>query len=245
MPRNDPLLAGGTGRLAFGPADEDRLVLRTLEFVCQQLAAWRDDPLRPKNSSERESNEKDLNWSLCNFLDVKSRAHLPMARFTHEVPQSPRRTVDIGVHGLDQPTTIDTRSYGRDDPFLVIECKRLPSPGGKGREREYMSGFANGSPTGGIQRFKLSMHGGQVEVAAIVGYIEKHNAPYWHKKINLWLVDLVNNPSRDRVEWSSSESLQQLMYDADNTGWCDSRHPRIGDSITPEIRLRHLWVQMS
>ena len=240
MPRNHPLIAGGAGRLAFGPADEDRLVTLTLEFIREQLPAWRDDPRRPTNGSEKE-----LNWSLCNFLEVKSREHLPMARFTHEVPQTARRTVDIGVHGLDEPTTIGTRPYGIDEPFLVIECKRLPSPSGKDREREYVSGFhANGSPTGGIQRFKLSLHGSQVEVAAIVGYIEKHNVPYWHEKINQWLADLVTNRSRDGLEWSSSESLRALVTDAVNTGWCDSQHSRIGDCVTPEILLRHLWVKM-
>lgn len=55
---------------------------------------------------------------------------------------------------------------------MVIECKRLPTPGGKDREREYVSGFhANGSPTGGIQRFKLGLHGGQVHDAAMIGYV--------------------------------------------------------------------------
>lgn len=150
------------------------------------------------------------------------------------------------MHGLGELTTVGTHSYGIYDPFLVIECKRLPTPGGKDREREYVSGFhSNGSPTGGIQRFKLSLHGSQVEVAAVVGYIEKHDSNHWHKEINQWLADLVSNPRADGARWSLSEQLQELSTDGDDAAWCDSEHRRIGDCITPEIRLRHLWVKMS
>lgn len=238
MPRYRSLPAGSTGQLAFGPADEDRIVTRTLEFIRQQLPTWRDDPRRP-----RQVAEKSLNSSLCDFLDVTARTHLPMARFKHEAPQTAGRTADIGVHGLDEATTVGAWSYGIYEPFLVVECKRLPSPDGKVREREYVSGFhANGSPTGGIQRFKLGLHGRQVEVAAIVGYIEKYCAQDWHGEINQWLADLVRNRRIDGATWSSSESLQELMADAENTAWCDSEHSRIGDCITPDIRLRHIWI---
>ncbi len=240
MPRHRPSFSGGTGRLAFGPADEDRLVARTLEFIRQQLPAWRDDPRRPKKVAE-----KGLNSSLCDFLDVKSRTHLPMARFKHEAPQTAERTVDIGVHGLDEVTTVGTRSYSIDEPFLVVECKRLPSPGGKDREREYVSGFhPNGSPTGGIQRFKLSLHGSQVEVAAIVGYIENHDSGHWHEEINQWLANLVTSQSIDGTMWAASERLQELLTDTENTAWCDSEHTRIGNCITPEIHVRHIWITM-
>ena len=241
MPHHPPLPAGGTGRLAFGPAEEDRLVTRTLEFIREQLPAWRDDPRRPTKVAE-----KGLNSSLSDFLDVKSRTHLPMARFKHESPQAARRTVDIGVHGLDEPTMIGTRSYGIYEPFLVIECKRLPSPGGKDREREYVIGFdgPNDSPTGGIQRFKLGLHGSGVEVAAIVGYIEQHDSNHWHEEINQWLADLVTSQSIDGTTWSVSERLQDLVADTENIAWSDSEHARIGNCITPEIHLRHIWVTM-
>ena len=166
MSHHDPLPPIGTGRISFGPTDDDGLVPRTLEFIRQQLPAWRDDPRRPKKVTE-----KGLNSSLCDFLDVKQRqSEFAMVRFKHEVPQAARTTVDLGVHGLTEITTVGTQSYGIYDPFLVIECKRLPTPGGRKREREYVSGFhSNGSPTGGIQRFKLGLHGGQVEVAAMIG----------------------------------------------------------------------------
>lgn len=242
MPRYDPLPPIGTGRISSGPQEDDGVVPRTLNFIREQLPAWRDDPRRPKKVAE-----KGLNSSLCDFLDVmQRRSEFPMVRFKHEAPQTGRATADIGVHGLGELTTVGTQSYGIYDPFLVVECKRLPTPGGKDREREYVSGFhSNGSPTGGIQRFKLGLHGSQVEVAAIVGYIEQHDPNYWHEEINQWLADLVGNRSRDGLKWSSSESLSALMTDSDHTGRCDSQHSRIGDCITPEILLRHLWVKMS
>ena len=241
MDHNFSSQVGGSGRLGFGPVEEDRLVARTLKFICEQLPAWRDDPRRPSKVAE-----KGLNSSLCDFLDVKSRTHLPMARFKHEAPQAGRRIIDIGVHGLDEVTTIGTRSYGIYEPFLVIECKRLPSPGGKDREREYVSGLSgpNESPAGGIQRFKLGIHGNQVESAAIVGYIEKQDYLFWHKQINQWLSELDSNPCSDGTEWLLSEQLQVLRTDGEKTAWCESTHPRIGSCITPEIVLRHLWIVM-
>lgn len=241
MHRNSSLHVGGSGRLGFGPDVEDRLVARTLEFICEQLPAWRDDPRRPSKVAE-----KGLNSSLCDFLDVKSRTHLPMARFKHETPQTAGRTVDIGVHGLDEHTTIGTHSYGIYEPFLVIECKRLPSPGSKDREREYVYGFSgsNDSPTGGIQRFKLGLHGNRVQSAAIVGYIEKHDSLYWHKQINQWLAALVSDLSVDGSTWLLSEQLQNLTTNNEQIALFESVHIRIGDCITPKIRLRHFWVMI-
>ena len=241
MSYHDPLPPIGTGRISFGPTDDDGLVPRTLEFIRQQLPAWRDDPRRPKKVSE-----KGLNSSLCDFLDVKQRqSEFAMVRFKHEAPQTVRTTVDVGVHGLAEITTIGTQSYGIYEPFLVVECKRLPTPDGRKREREYVSGFhSNGSPTGGIQRFKLGLHGGQVEVAAMIGYVEKQDFNLWHNQINQWIVDLVGALVPDGTTWTRSDQLSELDQSLVMTASCDSTHSRIGNVISPVIQVRHIWIRM-
>ena len=42
---------------------------------------------------------------------------------------------------------------------------------------------------GGIQRFKLGVHGAAHRVAVIIGYIQEGDAKQWLKRINGWLSD--------------------------------------------------------
>jgi hypothetical protein len=241
MARQRSVHAGAVGRLSSGPSAEDGLVPQTLAFIRRQLPAWRDDPKRPKRNSE-----KSLNSSLCDYLDHRSRTELPMARFKHESPQSGTRTVDIGIHGTQEATLIGVRPYSIYEPFLVIEAKRLPAPS-KDREREYVTGIdrASGGPTGGIQRFKLGLHGSNVETAAMVGYIEKNSPRHWHGAINGWIADLTGITSTHGCTWSSADMLQPLQVDDGNrTAFSVSMHQRRHGCSTPTITLHHLWAVM-
>ena len=241
MARQRKSHAGAVGRLSFGPSAEDGLVPKTLAFIRRQLPAWRDDPRRPKEKSERR-----LNSSRCDFLDCRSRNDLPMARFKHESPQSGTRTADMGVHGNAEATLIGVRSYSLYKPFLVIEAKRLPAPGAD-REREYVTGTdrASGSPTGGIQRFKLGLHGSDVEIAAMVGYIQDQSPEHWHRSINTWIDDLVGVTSPDGCVWKKADRLQSLQTHAgDRTAFSVSAHERRCECATSKIEIHHLWVVM-
>ncbi len=239
MPRPEPLPPTSTGRISFGPEEDDGLVPRTLDFIRDQLPGWRDDPRRPKKVAE-----KGLNSSLCLFLAKAAKEHLPMVLFQHEAPQASGRTADIGVHPAEDDTTIGSRCFTIYDPFLVIECKRLPTPDGKGREREYVSGFySNGSPTGGIQRFKLGLHGGRVQEGAMIGYVEKHDFNHWLGTINGWIDELSVEPSNDGTNWDRSDHLAE-MKQGGTTAVCHSRHSRIGQVVTPVIQLSHIWITM-
>ncbi len=241
MPRKPKSPSGARGRISSGPAPDDGLIPRTIEFIRALLPAWRDDPNRPTGVSE-----KSLNSSLCDFLDHRARTDHVMVRFKHEAPQTSSRTVDIGVHGTADETVIDAQLYSIYEPFMVIEAKRLPAPT-KEREREYVSGTskANGTPTGGIQRFKLGLHGARVNVAVIVGYIEEQSTQHWHQTINQWISDLGAKPSSDGCQWDQSDSLQQLdLQDEKGTSRTESTHQRMGHCLTPSIRICHLWVVM-
>ncbi|MBI3821564.1 MAG: hypothetical protein HY289_02680 [Planctomycetes bacterium] len=243
MPRHPNSRTGSTGRLSYQPAPDEGPIPRTLEFLYSRLPAWRDDPKRPTSSSE-----KLLNSSLCDFLDSRARSDCPMVRFKHEAPQTESRTVDIGVHGTEDITSIGVHNYTIYQPFMAIECKRLPAPSPPAREREYVTGKhqTSGGPAGGIQRFKLGLHGGNVETAAIVGYIEENSPHYWHGAINGWITELANETSTDGCPWSQADMLGQLVCsDEQGTSTALSMHGRSNACVTPSIRIHHLWVVMS
>jgi hypothetical protein len=230
--------SGASGSLSCKPAPEDRLIPQTLNFIHAQLPAWRDDPKRPVGDSE-----KPLNSTLCDFLDIRSRSHFWMVRFKHEEPQAKGRTADMGVHGTEDDTLVGTFGYDIYHPFMVIEAKRLPSPR-KDREREYVCGIAKAS--GGIQRFKLGLHGKDVETAAIVGYIEKQSARHWHATINTWIGDLASKKSADGCVWTDADVLGELICDEEQgLSATESNHQREGKCLTNSIHLHHFWVIMS
>jgi hypothetical protein len=231
----NPKKGPGRGRISKGPTDA--LVERTLEFVFAELARWRDDPDRlPEEVEER------LNAQLCKYLNVAARNCFPMVHFSHEEKQTGTRRVDMSALPISRGI-IGHTYYTIYDPFLVLEGKRLPAPPPSSREREYVTGGKEKS--GGIQRFKLSLHGAQQNTAAIVGYIQKGELKSWHLLINRWIQDLASDTTAVEEKWLVDEQLAEFV--ADHTlqiasAW--SLHKRSGAAISAPIRIRHLWVVM-
>ena len=214
----------------------DQTIQMTLAFVYQHLPVWRDDPNRPA-----EESEKELNLQLCKFLDSQSRSSFPMVCFSHEEYQHGRRSVDLSASPVEA-TIIDAKLYSIYDPFLVFECKRLPAPV-KDREQEYITGGSKRS--GGIQRFKLGLHGAKLDLVAMIGYMQDQDAQYWHKTINQWILSLCNGNDPDGCVWDKSEKLGGLKEDlAQGTASSQSIHGRSGKGVSNKVDIRHLWVVM-
>ena len=230
--------AGSIGTLSYKPPFEKQLIPQTLEFILGQLPHWRDDPNRPADLSETH-----LNSSLCDFLDNCSRTDFPMVRFKHEEPQAKVHAVDLGVHGTEEITTVGTRSYTIYQPFLVVEAKRLPAPS-QDREKEYVIGADKA--TGGIQRFRLGLHGADVETAVMIGYVEAESLGYWHKTINEWIVGLGSTASNGGCVWTGADVLGALAMDDElRTSSSVSHHQRPANCHSSTIMVRHMWVIMS
>jgi hypothetical protein len=132
---------------------------------------------------------------------------------------------------------IEGRSYSLLDPFLVLEGKRLPPPK-PDREREYVTG--GDKKSGGIQRFKLALHGALLRHAGMIGYVQRDSFDDWFTSINVWITDLAESTS----EWSQEDCLSELTTDvANRVASCISVHTRV-DAVTGKIHLSHLWVDM-
>ncbi len=230
LPLNTPSL----GRITEGPTAS--LVSRTLEFVSSELPTWRDDPTR-----RVEEAEEHLNAQLCKYLNVAASDRFPMVYFHHEEKQTANRRVDIAAlpkYGVIHGVTFDS-IY---DPFLVLEGKRLPAPS-KAREREYVTGGSNKS--GGIQRFKLALHGAQQTTAAMIGYVQSGNCSDWLSGINQWIRDEANSNAEPGENWSSTEQLVDFKEELClRVAVSSSVHARSSSAVSPEIQIRHLWVAM-
>lgn len=225
------------GRITTGIA-QDTLVLKTIDFVRRQLPFWRDDPQRSV-----EESEPKLNSQLCDFLDSRNENITLMIRFKHEEPQAGRSSVDLSAK-LVESTVIEAQAYSIYEPILVFECKRLPPPR-KDREKEYVTGGKQ-HRTGGIQRFKLGLHGAALNFVAMIGYIQERSASDWHREINGWISQLCSGTESDGCVWNEREALKPLEENSQTgVASCQSIHKRTGSQSNNEIKIHHLWITMT
>ncbi|BCT55298.1 hypothetical protein [Dehalococcoides mccartyi] len=215
----------------------DTLVLKAIDFVYMQLSAWRDDPSRPN-----EQTENKLNLQLCKFLNSRARNDFPMVLFEHEEYQVGHAVVDISALPAET-TTIGAKIYAIYDPIIVLECKRLPAPS-RDRETEYVTGGTE-NQGGGIQRFKLGLHGANHDIAAMIGYLQANTPNYWFNEINKWIIQLSNGTLKDVCVWNTTEMLEGFKEDPNQgIATCRSIHDRNG-RVQSKISIFHLWVKMS
>lgn len=210
------------------PSTKEDIVRQVLDFVLYHLPAWRDDPIRVE-----ESSEPTLTAQLVSYLNNAARYENLSVTFQTEFPQIGHSKIDISVN----PTyNIFISGYTIYTPIIVIETKRLPTPGKK-REREYV---ISDNGCGGIQRFKENKYSPDAQTAAIIGYIQKHDAQYFYDAINSWINDLAS--LRDQEKWKSDEQLISLQQLGNGVSKAISVHPR--NSSSP-IVLWHLWINMT
>ncbi|WP_339867517.1 hypothetical protein [Pseudohongiella nitratireducens] len=210
------------------------LIDQTIDFIWSSLIPWKEDPERPFAEAE-----EDLNAQIQNFLQSRANEVFPMVLFQHERRQQGRRKVDLSVNPI-RSITINGVGYNRYTPIIVIEGKRLPAPT-KSREREYVTGGK--SVSGGIQRFKLGVHGKEHETVIILGYVQQKPLQDWYGCINVWISELAETHPGD---WDSIESLSEFQsLDSDMRARSVSVHPRVMGCRSKTIRILHFWIQCS
>ena len=209
-----------------------------ITFIAGALPAWRDDPARTA-----ETGETKLSAQLCARLNSICR-HNPgwdFLQFRREEPDETdgRRSIDLIAGPAGSVIWINGRAYNEYQSLIPIECKRLPTPAGPGRdEREYL--FSASSSTGGIQRFKAGHHGAAHGRAAMIGYVQAQDVPHWRSTIDAWIDDLIAAPI---AGWSIADKLSLSAHDTTKRlAELASIHDR-KPGMTP-IQIDHLWIQM-
>lgn len=212
--------------------------LELVAFISKELPLWRDHPDRPGAQGETRLTEH-----LCEYLNSAAYYsevwdHVQFRTETTDETLAGRK-IDLTVKPRAAVFIIEGRRHSQFDALFPIECKRLPTPKGKGRdEREYA--FTESGTTGGIQRFKLGVHGAAHEFAAMIGYVQERSPRYWLNQVNGWILNL---SAGAKPGWSDSDILELISEDsATGISSLRSRHGRAGRGEACE--LRHLWVKM-
>lgn len=222
----------GLGSLAPGVLSRGTFLARVVEFIAEQLPRWRDDPDRPAVQNERE-----LTSQLTAYLNSAARTSaLDVVQFRTEVPDSVHkdRSLDIAVQPCGPPILVEGRRYTLFDVLLPIECKRLPTPIGRD-EREYVvTGDARAA--GGIQRFKLGVHGSNHALGVMIAYIQDGRAhAHWLRAINHWLLEVGETDATwagEQLVVESTGAVQRLR----------STHRR--GARGTQVELLHLWIAL-
>lgn len=208
-----------------------RLIIVLLEFVEKSLP---DFSKKYINSNIR--NEKSLNYELTDYLNIKV-ADIKIPVFFREYMENPQignsPQVDVG--------TIRTDFYTGKSIFS-LEAKRLDNIS-KAREKEYVVGRFEKNKyidSGGIERFKKNIHGQGLKHCGMIGYVQKKDFKYWHKKINSWIDELIKDKSHN-LKWDSKDKLVK-DYEKSVTAKYTSKHSRLKDG---PINLTHLWVLLA
>lgn len=226
------------GHLADGILEEGRSRVAILDFVLDQLPRWRDRPDRPARSSETA-----LTSQLCAHLNSAARKSSGWDCLQFRVEEADEtvasRKVDLVAAAAGDALIVQGRSYVDFETILPIECKRLPTPSGSGRdEREYVATQVGSS--GGIQRYKDGKHGAAHVRAALIAYVQDQSFDHWFAQIAVWIRDL---HSVGRPGWSLADALVTQTQDAEaGIVVHESVHTRAN---LPKIRIRHMWVRMN
>ncbi len=210
-----------------------------LEFIANELPAWRD-----RTDRVSESAEAALTAQLCSHLTGAARlsSGWDILQFRAEVPdeQNKGRKIDIAPSACASTIYVDGRRCTEFDILIPIECKRLPTPKQKGREeQEYV--ITQNSTTGGIQRFKLGHHGSHHKLGAMIAYIQHETPTTWFKTVTNWIDALAQSHGSG---WTSQESLSLIKADQ-KTGLSIYKSTHKRSKKLTDIELRHLWLEMN
>ncbi|HEX8466732.1 MAG TPA: hypothetical protein VF620_02880 [Allosphingosinicella sp.] len=232
----DETAAGPVGSLSPTLHRPSAWVETVIDFIYGRLPGWRDDYGRPPATAETR-----LTAQLCQFLNSATRtAGLDMIVFQPEVPDPVvgGRTLDLVPGPRGCVIWIDGRRHSLYDPILPIECKRLPTPVAKDRERrEYL--HTQKRTTGGMQRFKSGAHGSAHDVGVMIGYVQAETLAHWLARINGWIRVLTR---AGIAGWSHRDGLRSLAGDA-TLRIARHRSNNARTSAAP-ITLHHLWIDM-
>lgn len=222
-------MLGGSGTL-LGPPPNAQFVI-VVQFLKTHLSQFAGSVL-----NANIDNEDGLNSRLSRFITNAAAQEIFFAE--HESMEDETRgnspAVDIGIH-------LKVEDTGIDPPLItVFEGKRLTTKLPNKRRREYVIGHEEGGRyihCGGIERFKLAIHGGKLHHAGMIGYLQDGSPDSWREKVNTWICGLCSQPFVPA--WSEREQLTPQKTDGRVTVYSS-----VVNRVGSELHLTHLWIDL-
>jgi hypothetical protein len=222
-------MLGGTGNLLGPPPNA--LFNVVVEFIKTHLPQFAESVLNTGIINENGLNSR-LSRFVTNFADQE--IFFADRESMEDEARGNSPAADIGIY-------LKVDDIGIDPPLItVFEGKRLTTSLESKRRQEYVIGHEkNGKriPCGGIERFKLAIHGGKLSHAGMVGYLQDGTPGSWQKKVNAWISDLCSQPFGPA--WSEVEKLTSQITIGRVTE-CSS----VVNRSASELHLVHLWIDL-
>lgn len=225
----------------FNNIDTHRYVNEVILFIEQKLNLF---PEYLKNSSLLQNlpdtieGENKITENLCVFFNTHEKKYLYTIekqdnydfQFINQPSGKGHRTYDTGI--------ILANTIGNLGKILVIEAKRLPTPG-TNREKEYVEGNL-----GGIERFKKEVHSQEISnnLAIMIGYIQGENSSHWYAKVNEWINEQLQQSTNPDISWLEEDKLKidpNFICENEKISKYVSSHSRI---TLDKINLHHYWM---
>lgn len=192
-----------------------------------------------QNLPKTIEGENRITENLCVFLNIHEKGHNYKItkqdncsfQFLNQSSGTGHTTNDSGV--------IVANTKGNFGKILVIEAKRLPTPG-KSRKKEYLFG-----KLGGIERFRKGTHGSDVDSdrAIMIGYIQKENKGFWIDCLNSWIIEEDSQRKESELYWKEEDKIiEDKKFINDSVYKFQSVHNRLTLS---KINLIHYWINLT
>jgi len=208
---------------------QNEFIQGIIYFIYNHLDKWRGS----KDWTNTE-NEKLLNSDLIKYLNGYARTEELKANFFSDELQGNFHSVDIVACHFNK----DIENFR--EAIVVFECKRLSSVITGKRKDEYVTG--HNEKDGGIQRFKLEIHGSDYNIVGMIGYIQTGNYQEWFNKINSVIEEISIKPDENGLVWTKDEFLKMLENDSKKgKHYSNSIHSR---KTKENIIIHHLWIDM-
>lgn len=146
------------------------------------------------------SSEKSLVQEFVIQNDIQLRKYIKSLRIEKEYTDN-----FYGTKGIPDFAYLLLEEGESHEPIFIVEVKILPAPDNiTQREKEYVIGNKR---NGGIERFKIGVHGIGLSYCGILGFINnRETIDEWKKKINSWIIEM---SEKAPLQWSSQEILQE------------------------------------
>lgn len=243
------MLSESTGKRSLGrfigPEDSCSIMM-VVKFVERNLETFSKEC-----SGSSVVNEKGLTQRLCILLNQQARLGCFPFLFEKEYMEIPERgdspSVDIGVITQSREgVCVQSRWYSNKESFFSMEAKRLDDIS-TARQREYLVGRKeNGKyrDCGGVERFKMGIHGKGLQYCALIGYVQKYDFNYWYRTINSWIDESIADCNSSTISWDEGDKLV-IIDNANQDNRAVAQFRSRNSREDGFVDLFHLWVNLA